>query len=93
MPADWPTGLVETRHIQIRIHPRNPDIVYIAALGPVFGPSPSHGVFKSADGGRTWNKVLFRNDSTGAIDSPWTRRTPRCCTPGCGRRTGNPGNW
>jgi len=62
-------GLVETRHIsKIRIHPRNPDIVYIAALGPVFGPSPSRGVFKSADGGRTWNKVLFRNDSTGAID-------------------------
>ena len=62
-------GLVETRHIsKIRIHPRNPDIVYVAALGPVFGPSPARGVFKSTDGGRTWNKILFRNDSTGAID-------------------------
>ncbi|NOT08123.1 MAG: glycosyl hydrolase [Gemmatimonadales bacterium] len=62
-------GLVDTRHIsKIRIHPRNPDIVYVAALGPVFGPSPSRGVFKSIDGGVTWNKILFRDDSTGAID-------------------------
>ena len=62
-------GLVETRHIsKIRVHPRNPDIVYVAALGPVFGPSPARGVFKSTDGGRSWNKILFRNDSTGAID-------------------------
>ncbi len=62
-------GLVETRQIaKIRIHPRNPDIVYVAALGPVFGPSPNRGVFKSTDGGRTWKKILFRNDTTGAID-------------------------
>jgi photosystem II stability/assembly factor-like uncharacterized protein len=62
-------GLVETRHIsKIRVHPRNPDVVYVAALGPVFGPSPSRGVFKTTDGGRTWNKILFRNDTTGAID-------------------------
>ncbi len=62
-------GLVETRHIsKIRIHPRNPDIVYVAALGPVFGPSPARGVFKSTDGGRSWNRILFRNDTTGAID-------------------------
>jgi photosystem II stability/assembly factor-like uncharacterized protein len=62
-------GLVETRHIaKIRVHPRNPDIVYVAALGPVFGPSPSRGVFKSSDGGKSWSKILFRNDSTGAID-------------------------
>ena len=62
-------GLVETRQIaKIRIHPRNPDVVYAAALGPVFGPSPNRGVFKSTDGGKTWNKVLFRNDTTGAVD-------------------------
>jgi len=62
-------GLVETRQIaKIRIHPRNPDVVYVAALGPVFGPSPNRGVFKSTDGGKTWNKVLFRNDTTGAVD-------------------------
>src|SRR5512135_3188833 len=62
-------GLVETRQIaKIRVHPRNPDIVYVAALGPVFGPSPARGVFKSTDGGKSWKKVLFRNDSTGAVD-------------------------
>ena len=62
-------GLVETRQIaKIRIHPRNPDIVYVAALGPVFGPSPDRGIFKSTDGGKSWNKVLFRNDTTGAVD-------------------------
>jgi photosystem II stability/assembly factor-like uncharacterized protein len=62
-------GLVETRHIaKIRVHPTNPDLVYVAALGQVFGPNPERGIFKSADGGRTWRRVLFRNDSTGAID-------------------------
>jgi len=62
-------GLVETRHIsKIRVHPRNPDVVYVGAFGPVFGPSPSRGVFKSVDGGRSWERILFRNDSTGVID-------------------------
>src|SRR5262245_9597605 len=64
-------GLVETRHIaKIRIHPRNPDIVYVGALGPIFGQSPHRGVYKSTDGGRSWTKVLSRpgNDSTGAVE-------------------------
>jgi photosystem II stability/assembly factor-like uncharacterized protein len=62
-------GLVETRHIgKIRVHPRNPDLVYVAALGQVFGASPERGIYKSTDGGRSWRRVLFRNDSTGAID-------------------------
>jgi photosystem II stability/assembly factor-like uncharacterized protein len=62
-------GLVETRQIaKIRIHPHNPDIVYVAALGPVFGPSPNRGVYESTDGGKSWNKILFRNDTTGAVD-------------------------
>ena len=62
-------GLVETRHIgKIRVHPRNPDQVYVAALGHVFGSNAERGVFKSTDGGRNWRKVLFRNDSTGAVD-------------------------
>jgi photosystem II stability/assembly factor-like uncharacterized protein len=63
------TGLVETRHIsKIKVHPRNPDIVYVAALGPVFGPSPDRGVFKSVDGGGTWKKVLFKGDTAGAVE-------------------------
>ncbi|HET9276475.1 MAG TPA: glycosyl hydrolase [Gemmatimonadales bacterium] len=70
-------GLVETRQIaKIRIHPRNPDIVYVAALGPVFGPSPHRGVFKSTDGGRSWDRILFRNDTTGAIDLSMDPRNP-----------------
>jgi photosystem II stability/assembly factor-like uncharacterized protein len=65
-------GLVETRHIaKIRLHPKNPDIVYVAALGPVFSTaSPHRGIYKSVDGGRTWKNILRRpgNDSTGAVE-------------------------
>jgi photosystem II stability/assembly factor-like uncharacterized protein len=62
-------GLKETRHVaRIRVHPTNPDIVYVGALGHAFGPNPERGVFKTTDGGRTWNKILFRNDSTGISD-------------------------
>jgi photosystem II stability/assembly factor-like uncharacterized protein len=62
-------GLVETRHIsKIRIHPKNPDVAYVAALGPVFGASPHRGIYKTTDGGKNWSKILFRNDTTGAID-------------------------
>jgi len=62
-------GLAGTRQIaRVRVHPANPDIVYVAAQGDPFGPSPDRGVYKSTDGGKTWTKVLFRNDSTGASD-------------------------
>ena len=53
---------------RVRVHPTNPDLVYAAVLGHAYGPSADRGVFKSTDGGKTWRKVLFRNDSTGAID-------------------------
>ena len=62
-------GLTETRQIsRVRIHPRNPDVVWIGAQGHVFGPNAERGVFKTTDGGKTWRKVLFRNDSTGITD-------------------------
>jgi photosystem II stability/assembly factor-like uncharacterized protein len=62
-------GLKEARYIsRIRIDPNNPDVVYVGALGHVFGPNPERGVYKTTDGGKTWNKILFRNDSTGVID-------------------------
>ncbi len=65
-------GLVETRHIaKIRIHPKNPDIVYVGALGPAFSTSnQNRGVYKSVDGGKTWKKILNRpgNDSTGVVE-------------------------
>ncbi len=62
-------GLRETRHIsRVRVHPSNPDIVYVGALGHAFGPNPERGVFKTTDGGKSWQKILFRNDSTGISD-------------------------
>ena len=50
------------------IHPTNPQVVYVAALGNPFGPNPQRGVFKSVDGGSTWEHVLFVSDRTGAVD-------------------------
>src|ERR1051325_235606 len=47
----------------IRVHPTNPDLVYVAVLGHAFGPSADRGVYRSKDGGKTWDKVLFRSDS------------------------------
>jgi photosystem II stability/assembly factor-like uncharacterized protein len=62
-------GLRDTRQIAcIRVDPRNPDLVYVAALGHVYGPHPDRGVFRSTDGGRTWSKVLDRGNETGAVD-------------------------
>ncbi len=63
------SGLVETRQIsRVRVDPHNPDVVYVGALGHVWAPNPERGVFKSIDGGKTWKKILFRNDSTGVSD-------------------------
>jgi photosystem II stability/assembly factor-like uncharacterized protein len=53
---------------RIRVHPRNPDLVYVAALGHSWGANPERGVFRSKDGGKTWSKVLFVDDKTGAVD-------------------------
>jgi len=61
-------GLGETHIItRILVDPKNPDVVYVAALGHLFAPNPERGVFKSTDGGKTWQKILFVNDDTGAI--------------------------
>jgi len=61
-------GLGATRTISaIAIDPHNPDVVYAASMGHVFAPNPERGVFKSTDGGKTWQKVLFVDDKTGAI--------------------------
>ena len=62
-------GLEDTRQIpRIRIHPKNPDLVYVAALGHVWGPNDQRGVFRSKDGGKTWEKILSRGNKAGAID-------------------------
>src|SRR5580658_3526973 len=62
-------GLEATRSIaRVRVHPKNPDLVYVAAFGDPWGPSAERGVYRSKDGGRTWKKILFRTEQAGAID-------------------------
>ena len=62
-------GLADTHAIgRVRIHPTDPDRVYAAALGHPFGPNPERGVFRTTDGGRSWERVLFRDEHTGAVD-------------------------
>ncbi|HMQ89975.1 MAG TPA: glycosyl hydrolase, partial [Flavilitoribacter sp.] len=62
-------GLDLTRHIaEIRIHPKNPDIVFVAAQGALYGKTPDRGVYRSKDGGKTWSKVLYVDDHTGCAD-------------------------
>lgn len=61
-------GLDDTRQIgSIVVDPRNADVVYVAALGHQYGPNPGRGVFKTTDGGKTWSKVLYKDENTGAI--------------------------
>ncbi len=61
---------------KIRIHPTNPDIIYVASFGKYSAPSEERGVFKSTDGGDSWERVLFRDDETGAIDLVLDRNDP-----------------
>ena len=62
-------GLKDSRAIgKVIVNPRNPDIVFVAALGHPFGPNTERGVFRTTDGGKTWDKVLYKDENTGAID-------------------------
>ena len=62
-------GLEKTRHIhRIIVDPTNPDVVYVGAIGSPWGEHPERGVFKTTDGGKTWNKILFTNNKTGVAD-------------------------
>ncbi|HZU91921.1 MAG TPA: hypothetical protein VE993_21895, partial [Stellaceae bacterium] len=71
-------GLRESRFIgRIRIHPRDPDLVYVAALGDAFGANEERGVFRSRDGGKTWSKVLYRDADSGAVDLSMDPHNPR----------------
>lgn len=71
-------GLPLTRHISaVRIHPENTDIVYVAAQGAVHGPTKERGVYKTTDGGRTWSKILYVDENTGAVDLSMDLNNPR----------------
>lgn len=70
-------GLELTRHIaEIQIHPKNPDIVYVAAQGALYGKSPDRGIYRSKDGGATWSKILYVNEQTGCADLSMDRNNP-----------------
>ncbi len=62
---------------RIQVHPDNPDHVYVAATGDIFGPNSERGVFESKDGGSTWENILFISDSTGAVDLSMNPSNPR----------------
>ncbi|MGH9775324.1 MAG: WD40/YVTN/BNR-like repeat-containing protein [Candidatus Acidiferrales bacterium] len=71
-------GLDDTRQIgRALVDPRNPDVVFVAALGHAYGPSPDRGVFRSTDGGATWQKVLYQDENTGAIDLAFDPQNPQ----------------
>lgn len=71
-------GLPEAGQIgDIQVHPKDPDLVYVAALGHPFGTNEQRGVFRSEDGGDTWEKVLFLSDSTGVVDLSMNPNNPR----------------
>ncbi|HEY2548726.1 MAG TPA: hypothetical protein VGI46_21805, partial [Candidatus Acidoferrum sp.] len=70
-------GLEDTRHIsRVLVHPTNPDVLFVAAMGHAYGPNEARGVFRSSDGGKTWQKVLFKDNKTGAIDLTFDPSNP-----------------
>ena len=70
-------GLEDTRHIgRIQIHHTNPDVVYVGAAGHLWGPNEERGVFRTSDGGETWEKVLYVDEDTGVIDLVMDHRDP-----------------
>lgn len=71
-------GLEDSQHIsRIRVHPKNSDLVYAAVMGHLFGPNEQRGVYRSNDGGRSWEKVLFVSDEVGAVDLAMDPTNPR----------------
>lgn len=71
-------GLRESHHVgRIVLHPDNPDLVYVAAMGHLWGPNPDRGLYRSRDGGRTWELVLFVDEDTGVVDVAMDPRDPR----------------
>ncbi|MEZ6015180.1 MAG: glycosyl hydrolase [Planctomycetota bacterium] len=71
-------GLADSRHIcRLRVHPTDPETAYVAALGHLFGPNPQRGVYRTTDGGATWQRVLFVDEEVGAVDLCLDPKNPR----------------
>lgn len=70
-------GLADSRQIgRVRIHPKDPNTVYVAAMGHLWGPNRERGVYRTKDGGKTWQNILFRGDKAGAFDISWDPNDP-----------------
>jgi photosystem II stability/assembly factor-like uncharacterized protein len=94
-------GLERTGRIgRILVHPQNPDLVYACALGHAYGPQPERGVFRTMDGGKSWDRVLFVDENTGCSEIAMDPRNPRKLFAGMwqidiktwGRESGGPGS-
>jgi len=86
-------GLEKTGRIpRLLIHPTNPDIVFVCALGHAYGPQPERGVFRTTDGGASWERVLFVDENTGCSDLAWTPPTPASSSPAPGSWRSTPGD-
>ena len=71
-------GMKNSRHIpRIRIHPKNPDLVYVAVLGDLYKSSGERGVYRSKDGGKNWERILYANADAGAVDLTFDPNNPR----------------
>lgn len=71
-------GLDDSEHIgRIRVHPKNPDLVYVAAIGNLWKPNDMRGVYRSKDGGKNWERILFESDKAGAVDLILDPNNPR----------------
>lgn len=79
-------GLDDTGRIgRVVVNPKNPDNVYVCALGRLTGPQQERGVYRTNDGGQHWERVLFADDKTGCSVFRWIRTIRVLCLPGCGR--------
>jgi len=79
------TGLDKTGRIgRIVIDPHDPNIVFAAAMGTNYGPQPERGVFRTTDGGKTWERVLFVDENTGCSDIAMDPQNPKTLLPACG---------
>ncbi len=73
-----PSHALNIPHVgRILIHPRDPDVVYVAAVGDLWGPTPERGVYRTRDGGETWEQLLFLDPMTGAVDVAMDHSNPQ----------------
>ena len=75
--ATWTVGRRHGQIARVRVNPQNPDVVYVAAQGHLWGPNEARGIFRTLDGGKTWKHVLFVDDKTGASDLMMDPANPR----------------